>query len=276
MSSHKEVEEDDDLDFWNGAWIPSHFLAASTIILLADICSQTHMFPSFIAAGPPRVAPPAPPADSTTSDESSDAESEDSAAARARAAEARLRDHNEPSAPPASAVVLPSAADAFGAVAGPPAFLNPEATRQLLEVHRTAAGSAASAAGTAAEEDAPAPRQRQHGDISRLAPRLPKSDRERESEGVLQAGAKRQKAEGGLAVDVATAAAMLGGGEMKRDRGKATAAQGVEDFLASGGAPLPRKRQERKDREKEKRAKGQSSHAEWKSEAEMALRQQYD
>jgi hypothetical protein len=32
----------------------------------------------------------------------------------------------------------------------------------------------------------------------------------------------------------------------------------------------------RKDMEKNKRMKGQSSHSEWKSEAEMALRQQYD
>lgn len=34
--------------------------------------------------------------------------------------------------------------------------------------------------------------------------------------------------------------------------------------------------QDRKDREKEKRDKGQSTHATWKSEAEMLLRQQYD
>lgn len=234
--------------------------------------SHTHCSP-LSAAGPPRVAPPPVPADSTTSDESSDAESEDSAAARARAADARLRDRNEPSAP-AVAVALPSAAAAFDAVAGPPAFLNPEATRKLPEMARAAAAAGGAAA---AEADAPAaPRQRQHGDISRLAPKLPKSDREREAEGVLQSGAKRQRDEGGLAVDVATAAAMLGGGEVKRDRGKATAAQGMDEFLASGGAPLPRKRQERKEREKDKRARGQSTHAEWKSEAEMAMRQQFD
>lgn len=40
--------------------------------------------------------------------------------------------------------------------------------------------------------------------------------------------------------------------------------------------PLVPYRQERKDREKDKRSKGQSSHAAWKSEAEMVLRQQYD
>ncbi len=35
-------------------------------------------------------------------------------------------------------------------------------------------------------------------------------------------------------------------------------------------------RQDRRDKEKDKRAKGQSSHQEWKTEAEMVLRQQYD
>ena len=41
------------------------------------------------------------------------------------------------------------------------------------------------------------------------------------------------------------------------------------------GRPWPC-RQDRKDKEKEKRMRGQSTHAAWKSEAEMALRQQYD
>ncbi len=53
---------------------------------------------------------------------------------------------------------------------------------------------------------------------------------------------------------------------------------GVTDFMDKGvgGAQLPRKRQDRKDKEKSKRMMGQSSHASWKSEAEMVLRQQYD
>ena len=53
---------------------------------------------------------------------------------------------------------------------------------------------------------------------------------------------------------------------------------GVTDFMDKGvgGAQLPRKRQDRKDKEKSKRAMGQSAHASWKSEAEMVLRQQYD
>lgn len=59
---------------------------------------------------------------------------------------------------------------------------------------------------------------------------------------------------------------------------KSTPAMGVQDFLdrGHGGAQLPRKKQDRKDMEKSKRDRGQSSHAAWKSEAEMVLRQQYD
>ena len=52
----------------------------------------------------------------------------------------------------------------------------------------------------------------------------------------------------------------------------------VDDFLSRGlgGAQLPRQQQDRKDKEKLKRAAGQSTHSHWKSEAEMVLRQQYD
>jgi hypothetical protein len=52
----------------------------------------------------------------------------------------------------------------------------------------------------------------------------------------------------------------------------------VDDFLSRGlgGAQLPRQQQDRKEKEKSKRALGQSTHSHWKSEAEMALRQQYD
>jgi hypothetical protein len=58
------------------------------------------------------------------------------------------------------------------------------------------------------------------------------------------------------------------------DRGVATKAMGVADFLDKGlgGAKLPRKKQDRAEKEKQKRAKGQSTHAEWKSEAFMVLR----
>ena len=54
----------------------------------------------------------------------------------------------------------------------------------------------------------------------------------------------------------------------------------VGEFLAKGpgGALMPRKKQERMELEKKKRLAGQNGRdsKEWKSEAEMVLRQQYD
>ncbi|KIY93462.1 hypothetical protein MNEG_14500 [Monoraphidium neglectum] len=85
---------------------------------------------------------------------------------------------------------------------------------------------------------------------------------------------------GGKLPVAAAAAAAAAGGEpgARHDRGKATAAMPVQDFLDQGlgGAQLPRKQQDRKEREKQKRQKGQSTHAEWKPESWMVLRQQYD
>ena len=53
---------------------------------------------------------------------------------------------------------------------------------------------------------------------------------------------------------------------------------GVSDFLNKGvgAAKLPRKEQARAEKEKKKRALGQSAIGTWKTEAEMVLRQQYD
>ena len=53
---------------------------------------------------------------------------------------------------------------------------------------------------------------------------------------------------------------------------------GVSDFMDKGvgGAQLPRRRQERKDKEKQKRQLGQSAIGSWKTEAEMMMRQLYD
>lgn len=64
----------------------------------------------------------------------------------------------------------------------------------------------------------------------------------------------------------------------KAARGPSTKPMPVKDFLDKGlgGAQLPRKQQDRKDKEKLKRAAGQSTHSQWKSEAEMVLRQQFD
>lgn len=65
---------------------------------------------------------------------------------------------------------------------------------------------------------------------------------------------------------------------MQQRVGKPSKPMAVSDFLDKGvgGAQLPRRRQERKDKEKSKRQLGQSAIGSWKSEAEMALRQQYD
>jgi len=124
-------------------------------------------------------------------------------------------------------------------------------------------------------------------DISRMAPKLKGvADKSQPQAGVISAAAKRFKAgEGGETQNLVSAAqgVMLDGlsqREERRDQGtkRSSKAMGVEEFLEKGvgGAQLPRQRQERKNREKEKREKGQSSHSHWKSEAEMALRQQYD
>lgn len=50
----------------------------------------------------------------------------------------------------------------------------------------------------------------------------------------------------------------------------------ISPVALAGGALLPRKKQDRKDKEKAKRQLGQSSIGSWKTEAEMVLRQQYD
>lgn len=66
------------------------------------------------------------------------------------------------------------------------------------------------------------------------------------------------------------------GGKVGTSKKGATSME-VTDFLDKGGtAALPRKNSDRRDREKDKRSRGQSSIGNWKTEAEMVLRQQYD
>ena len=120
---------------------------------------------------------------------------------------------------------------------------------------------------------------------------------------VLSAAAKRYKPEDDAAGGITTAAqiAMLGGqwrpsaeeesepaaigpvlpgGQRDGMHGKKgpTKAMAVSEFMDKGigGAALPRRKQDRKDKEKSKRALGQSAIGSWKTEAEMVLRQQYD
>ena len=85
---------------------------------------------------------------------------------------------------------------------------------------------------------------------------------------------------GDVAADQAPAAAIADAPSdtaKSAGRGKPTSAMSVTDFLAQGaGAALPRKQQGKKEREQGKRARGQSHQPQWKSEAEMVLRQQFD
>ena len=58
---------------------------------------------------------------------------------------------------------------------------------------------------------------------------------------------------------------------------KPSKAMGIAEFVdKGGGALLPRKKQDRAQKEKAKRMAGQSAIASWKSEAEMQQRQLYD
>eukprot|EP00890_Picochlorum_soloecismus_P002375 jgi/Picsp_1/3138/NSC_05978-R1_protein len=170
-------------------------------------------------------------------------------------------------------IKLPSPGALLRDMSSTPEFLNPEAISELP----TFKGS------TVAEEiskrsETSARNQTNERDISRLAPKLQSDIND------IQVGVVEQKAvsyrnrDMPQAHDVSVQIAMLGGVGPARVRGGSQKAMPVDKFIEGGvgGRQLPRKRQETKDKEKQKRMKGQSSHAEWKSEAEMMLRQQYD
>lgn len=217
----------------------------------------------------------------------------------------RLRDHEVEVTGPVSSG-LPSALSALESSEGPPSYLTPEATRPLAS--SAYHGRLVQAAAKASSEDAGgAKRDRKTGyapgewDITRMAPKL-KGQAPPTPAGVVSAAPVRYKTDDRVDSKIVTAAqvAMLGGqwassADATEEGGarqgpqpaqqadanpkrKSTAAMGVQDFLdkGHGAAQLPRKKQDRKDMEKSKRDRGQSSHASWKSEAEMVLRQQYD
>ncbi|KAK9904771.1 hypothetical protein WJX75_002212 [Coccomyxa subellipsoidea] len=198
----------------------------------------------------------------------SDEESVDSATARRQEAERRLKDADEVSTGPVRN--LPDPLSALGQIRQAPSYLTPEATRPLAApVHRSRPAQPV----PAREEDSQ--RDKETGpsswDIARMAPPLKgqtdASKRGLPAGAVMSAAAKRYRTEDGLEGGMATAAqiAMLGG-------------QWRPNFMDKGvgGAQLPRRRQERKDKEKSKRQLGQSAIGSWKTEAEMVLRQQYD
>jgi len=183
---------------------------------------------------------------------------------------------------------LPAFDAVFSAVDGPPTFLDPEATRPIAQ-NRAHLRPGGALPGPSSDDAAPGD-QRGEFDVANLAPKLSSKHKGVPAErqvGVIQATAKLYSKEGrGTAQVSAAAIAMMGGNVDNMDAGaedrtgkkrQPSAAMPVDEFLDKGsGVLLPRKRQDRKDKEKSKRQLGQSSHSAWKTEAEMVLRQQYD
>ncbi|KAK9825357.1 hypothetical protein WJX81_002884 [Elliptochloris bilobata] len=225
----------------------------------------------------------------------SDSNSEDSAVRRRCDAERRLFDCEE--ALSASAE-LPDPLAVLCAATQRPRFLDPEATRPLAEpVHRRRPPRPA--AEPAERLEGGQKRAPGEWDIASMAPLL--KGAEEAKPGVISAPAKRYRTDERVGSSAVTAAqvAMLGG-EWDGDRGneapgsavlrgpvplktvaakasKPSKAMDVADFVnKGGGALLPRKQQERRDKEKRKRLAGQSAIGSWKSETEMQLRQLYD
>lgn len=233
-------------------------------------------------------------------------DSEDSAVVRRREAEQRIKDTTTSAAP---AAVLPLPGQAFDEVDGPPAFLDPEATRPLADsLHRRKIQhqrEQAALAAQAARAHSQAPQQSGQGgddwDISRMAPQLKSQPgcgcidrcigavcmqrtdnyRQNDGPGVVTGVAVRYKQPVKPSGDAGPRVGDVGPLRPPPEpaaKKRATSSMPVDTFLdkGHGGAALPRRDQGRKDREKNKRARGQSSHSHWKSEAEMVLRQQYD
>ncbi|KAG2452498.1 hypothetical protein HYH02_002737 [Chlamydomonas schloesseri] len=239
------------------------------------------------------AAPARHAADSDSETDSSD-ESVDSAALRAAEAAARLRDYGENGATATSGrtggaaqkrSLLPSALDVLDAVEGPPRFLDPEAIRPLAASASHGLGAdTGPAVAVAAGKERQAPGK--DFDISKLAPPMKgqakqsADKREAPAGAVIEGRAKRYKAEEGPEATQSYTAlqiAMLGG-HVAEQKSAPTKPMEVSEFLNKGvgAAQLPRKNADRKDKEKDKRMRGQSTHSHWKSEAEMVLRQQYD
>ncbi|CAD7704668.1 unnamed protein product [Ostreobium quekettii] len=225
------------------------------------------------------------------SEDSSTEESVDSATLRAREAEERLVDYGQSRQPPSpKSSLLPSVAALFSKVDGPPAFLDPEATRPLAKNPRHGALPFPQGAAPAGEAPKSNRKERRKAtpegefDVANLAPTLgtvSESAKRGLPEGaVIEAKAKKYKPDAEEAPQYTAVQVALMGGEIGDEKVAQRPPSGpmeVSEFLHKGGsALLPRKNNDRREREKQKRAKGQSGVSTWKSEAEMALRQQYD
>lgn len=234
------------------------------------------------------------PGEALSSDEDCDSsfDSDDSAKIRALEASARLRDYGDSGNKAETASALPPVASIFSEVEGPPSFLDPEATRPLATSIHHGEGTRATGRGGNNRDKWHGPKGRvppgQDFDISRLAPLAKGQTRHSANKrpdvpdsAVLEGKAKKNKAnQGPEATGNYSGAqiAMLGGQVAEPKKHVSTSAMNTSEFLnkGHGAAQLPRKTQDRKDKEKEKRSKGQSTHSHWKSEAEMAMRQQFD
>ena len=216
--------------------------------------------------------------------DSSDSDSEDAAAAIVAAAPVALG----PEPPPEKSKPLPSALDLFDRVDKPPDFL----TRPMDKLGYTPYAPTKQAAADAYDVEEPrelAAKHRASATVS-SAPKRYRADeiaaKERRMNEASMGDAERALRNGARGGGDALAMAVLGAapkptlGERQRGR-PASGAMDVNEFLAKGpGALAPRKRggNDRMDAERRKRQAGQNGRdsVEWKSEAEMVLRQQYD
>lgn len=168
---------------------------------------------------------------------------------------------------------LPSPGALLEDMKNTPEFLNPEAISEVPVFKGLSVAEEISKRSVNSTRN-----QVNERDISRLAPKLQSNIKESRIGVVEQKAVPYRNRDMPQAEDMSVQIAMLGGVGPARVKGGAQKAMPVDKFLEGGvgGRQLPRKRQDTKDKEKQKRMRGQSSHAEWKSEAEMMLRQQYD
>ena len=222
------------------------------------------------------------PSLSDSSDSASD--SEDAAAAIVAAAPVALGPEPPPESKPAT---LPSALDLFDRVDKPPDFL----TRPMDKLGYTPYAPTKRAAADAYDVEEPrelAAKHRASATVS-SAPKRYRADeiaaKERRMDEARLGDAERALRNGARGGGDALAMAVLGAAPNptlgERQRRPASGAMDVGEFLAKGpGALAPRKRggYDRMDAERRKRQTGQNGRdsVEWKSEAEMVLRQQYD
>ena len=214
----------------------------------------------------------------------SDSDSEDAAAAIVAPAPVALG----PEPPPEkSKQPLPSALDLFDRVDKPPDFL----TRPMDKLGYTPYAPTKQAAADAYDVEEPrelAAKHRASATVS-SAPKRSRADeiaaKERRMNVASMGDAERALRNGARGGGDALAMAVLGAAPKpttgERQRRPASGARDGGEFLAKGpGALAPRKRggNDRMDAERRTRQAGQNGRdsVEWKSEAEMVLRQQYD